>query len=333
MYPKLQELAGPKSGIDLTELGRREADAIAMRDGMHRTYYQQVAPEQASKEALTFFEYAMGEGPDHSFYTRHFLRRQMEKANLLPGPAGMFNIITKRGLGELGEGGGVESVAASGKPQLSLAGSTAKTKFTIPTGLPEEIVTPGNLSTRSVYQGTREVPNPEHEPFQEPGSYSYGKTSAGGRKRALGTTGEVTPDESFTGPKSRTETVWQRQMTGEGPQVSTVGGGVMTTESPELAQSTLDRINDRLKQGNLDAESRTRLMLAKLNLEKQLRDYTAYQGKGRPQVVKRTLGKKGKVTRTHPVRRSLTGIGVTMGGNTEERRKLPPLYDEDQDQQ
>ena len=335
MYPRLQQLAGSGSGIDLSELGRRESDAIATRDGMYRTYYSQIAPEQASKEALKFGEYVFGEGPDHSLYTRHFLRRGAEAAGILPGPAVTFNRMAGRGLGPLGVGGGVESVTASGRPQLLLGGSTAPTRFTIPTGLPEEITTPGNLSTRSIYEGQREVPNPNYDPFQEEGgnSYKYGSGSPAGRRSALGTTGGVTPDESFTGSPRRSQSVWQRVVEGEGPSVRTEGGGVMATTDPQVAQSTLDRITDRLERGNLDAETRTRLSIAKANLEKQLRDYRAYQGKTPPANVRRTPGSRGTRTIRRPVRRSLTGITAAQTAEQPERdrrKSLPPITSEDE---
>lgn len=104
LYPELQRVSG--SSLDLIKLGQREADAIALRDGIFEHYYKQVAPEQASKEASGFLEYTLaGQGaPGHSFYSRHIIGRAAEKTGLVPTAGAGMNKQFKRGVGPVGKG-------------------------------------------------------------------------------------------------------------------------------------------------------------------------------------------------------------------------------------
>lgn len=121
MYPALQQASG--GTLDLSALGRREADAIAFRDGVMEHYYSQVAPAQANMGAANFLEYTLaGEGaPGHSYYTRHMQGRALEKAGVIPGGGGKMNKAMRRGIGPIGEGmtpeAVVEKPAESGIPQ------------------------------------------------------------------------------------------------------------------------------------------------------------------------------------------------------------------------
>lgn len=343
LYPTLQKMAGPNSGIDLSALGRREADSIAVRDGMYRTYYTQVIPDQANKEALKFGEYIFGEGPDHSFYTRHFYRRAAEGMELLPGAQGMFNIISNRGVGPLGEGAIGESTTAMGNSQRLLADQSAPTHFTIPTGLPEEITTPGKLSTRYRYEGAERVPNPDYQPLDRKGTGYISKTPAGEQKAALGASGEAVPDETFTGPRERTITRWQAIVEGEGPTVRTEGGGQLRTQDPKLAQDTVDRIDQALKYKRFSPEQRARLQVARDNLQTQLDQYDRYwknARRGQPTHFRYDRGRKGVRTVSRRVSRRLTGLGIGAGirnlpalSGTADDQGDKPITSSDEDQQ
>jgi hypothetical protein len=104
MYPALQRQSG--SSLDLAKLGQREADAIAMRDGIFQHYYRDVAPEQSGKEAASFMEYTLaGQGaPGHSFYSRHVISRGLEKTGVVPTAGAQFNREFRRGTGPVGKG-------------------------------------------------------------------------------------------------------------------------------------------------------------------------------------------------------------------------------------
>lgn len=141
MYPVLESMSGGK--LDLGKMGQREADAIAMRDALHQTYYSQVSPQTASREASGFLGYVFGgEGPSHSLYSRHILARAAEKAHVIPGPGGKFNVQFRRGM-ESGEGAVPERVTVTPKQQLRLPpppGGSPQPTFTIPGDLPQEFI-------------------------------------------------------------------------------------------------------------------------------------------------------------------------------------------------
>jgi len=125
LYPELQRLSG--TPIDLGKYGSREADAIAFRDGMYDFYYRNVAPKQASRDALKFGEYVLGEGPEHSLYSRQILKRGLEKSQVLNQPAGAFNRITRRAIGPIGEGAVPEKVTMTpGQPRPSVSVTPGK---------------------------------------------------------------------------------------------------------------------------------------------------------------------------------------------------------------
>lgn len=124
MYPVLEKMSGGR--MNLSALGQREADAITMRDAIHHTYYSQVAPQLASREASSFLGYVFGgEGPSHSLYSRHIIARGAEKAHLIPGPGGQLNTRFRKAT-EVGEGGQPERVnrlpppLGSSTPQLEV---------------------------------------------------------------------------------------------------------------------------------------------------------------------------------------------------------------------
>lgn len=104
MYPELQKLSG--SSLDLQKLGRREGDAIALRDGIYKHYLTDVAPAQAGKEASSFLEYTLaGQGaPGHSYYSKHILARGLEKSGIVPSAGAELNKKFRRATGPIGSG-------------------------------------------------------------------------------------------------------------------------------------------------------------------------------------------------------------------------------------
>lgn len=119
MYPELQKLSG--SSLDLAKLGRREGDAIALRDGIYKHYLSDVAPAQAGKDAASFLEYTLaGQGaPGHSYYSKHILARGLEKSGVVPSAGSELNSKFRRAAGPIGSGMTPEKVnvhARSGPP-------------------------------------------------------------------------------------------------------------------------------------------------------------------------------------------------------------------------
>lgn len=139
MYPELQKLSG--SSLDLAKLGRREGDAIALRDGIYKHYLSDVAPAQAGKDAASFLEYTLaGQGaPGHSYYSKHILARGLEKSGVVPSAGSELNSKFRRAAGSIGSGMTPEKVnvhprsgpppAPSGQPPVVLGKVS-------PTGVP-----------------------------------------------------------------------------------------------------------------------------------------------------------------------------------------------------
>ena len=154
MYPELEKL----SGLDLSQFGRREAAAMQYRDGVYKTYFTKIDPEQAGAAARGY----LGSMEESSPYRLHILKRALR---VLRTPAGEFNVQFRKGIGKLGEGMLPEEVRTVGKPQRLLTGSTTPTKFRITTGLPEEVLSGQSVTSPEMhYAGQQEVPvTPEPE--------------------------------------------------------------------------------------------------------------------------------------------------------------------------
>lgn len=91
LYPEIQRLGGP----DLVPYGAREAAAIQARDGVYAKYFGEVAPQQASREAMNYIDYII----NGSLYKTHVLRRA---ADILPTSMGEFNRLFRNYLGKMG---------------------------------------------------------------------------------------------------------------------------------------------------------------------------------------------------------------------------------------
>jgi hypothetical protein len=350
LYPQLQKMAGGDyQGIDLIALGKRESDAIALRDGMQNMWHR-LAGEQANKEALSFGQYVFGEGREHSLYSRHIYRRAAEKTGFVPGPEGMFNQMAKTATGELGKGAVGEKVAAGPIRQKALPplgggpGPGPNTFFfEIPTGLPKEVISPSTVRESMRYEGTRDLPRLDHEPLDpnslqdteirgreegSTGSQSYRPLDNKARRQAIGSASSSVPDRTFSGPATRRATQWQRIVQSEGGEVSREGGGTLRTRDLATAQATLDRLREYAT--NHPSEARS-LQLAIDNLSGQIQNARAYQGRTPPAAVKVTPGRLGIATRNRLGKRVAIGMaGASAAGANErqdrpERQQLPPL--------
>lgn len=355
MYPALQEMSGNK--IDLIPLGKRESDAINLRDGME-DIYRQVQRDQASKDQLTFLQYVFGEGHENSLFSRHMKRRAAEKVHLVPGPTGMLNATARTATGKLGEGAVGEKVATGMVRRKMLPpigggpGPGPNTfHFEIPTGLPEEVVSPITTKDRLRYEGTRDLPALGHDPydpnsFQDtefrseggPGGRESGSTGSQpyrplenkARRQQIGSAANTVPDRTFSGPATRKETRWQRIVESEGGEVSRQGGGQLRTSDLKTAQVTLDRLQEYYR--NHPSEQR-QLQPVIDSLSQQIAAYRA--GNVPPMAVRVTPGTPGKVKPASGRSRVNRALGRTMGiggsvgaeerAQETDRKSLPPL--------
>lgn len=329
LYPELGRMSHTK--LDLAELGKREADAISLRDGMHDLWSRQVLPGEAEREAARFGEYVFGQGHDHSLYSRQILRRAAEKTGILGSVGETFNYRTRQALGDIGTGMKPERVTTAQVPQRALPGGTEPYRFTIATGLPEESVNPARTSTRKVYQGTKQVPYEGHDSLAQPsGSHYVGGTPAEQRIRSTGAqTPNVTiPERSATGPETRTQTIWQQIAESSGGEVQRGGGGVLSTSDPKVAQRALDGMRTYIKSSdfrNLTDADRVRVLESARKLGKQLQDFHAYEGKTPPHSVTRTPARRGMSRSPLSKAARVAAAGTVSAG----RRTLPPIDEGD----
>lgn len=155
LYPELQRL----SGTNLTEAGAREFADIRFRDGLYRTYYTSVDPEQATAAALGW----IGGLEEGSFYSRQLWKRA---SAIIRQPAGRFNLRFQQGLGKLGEGMQPETVTTTRPVQGLLKGETHR--FQLPAGIPREVFEgKGAVEAAKSYAGQETVPNPDYTPMGE----------------------------------------------------------------------------------------------------------------------------------------------------------------------
>lgn len=358
MYPVLESMSGGK--LDLGKMGQREADAIAMRDALHQTYYSQVSPQTASREASGFLGYVFGgEGPSHSLYSRHILARAAEKAHVIPGPGGKFNVQFRRGM-ESGEGAVPERVTTTPKQQLRLPpppGGSPQPTFTIPGDLPQEFISgKAVVPAKREFQGMRQVPNvvgSEEGAVSDTTYWNMAKNELGdasfsdialraqeikaehapvvGRRQQLGAQAPSVPTRSFTGKMTREEPAWQFLTSGTeaGESVAIRGPGTLHTTDVKLAQQTLDRLRNYYSkfQGVMQDNLRTRMKQAIDTLDGQIRDYNAYAGHIPPHDINVRPFKAG--TRPTPHRR-LKGQArgaVAVGAG---RLTPPPKQDQEE---
>lgn len=320
LYPALEEV----SGVNLQKFGMREHAAIGLRDGIYTTYLTRVDPLQASEASRGYLAGIMY----GSKYTRHMVERMMR---LNPMEAGDFASTFRKGVGPIGEGTTGEVIQTFGKPQKMLAGSTKPTQFTIPGGVPQEIVTGGSGADPQMnYVGQQEVPNPTHTPMQ--GSARYPQRQQLGttegtipesifnrnkprmrEQDAIGTAGTSTPERSFTGEPTKTESRWQYTTGAKGPtqEVRIAGPGEFRTSNPEAAYETLKQLR-KITEGQefmkYSFKDRELMRDAVASLDKQLRDYAAYKGRQAPRKTTITPARPGFI------RPSVRGQAAAIAG-------------------
>ena len=360
MYPKLSEL----SGVDLREFGAREQAAIRFRDGIHATYFSDVDPSQASEVAKGY----LGNLEHGSLWERHVAKRLFR---LEREPMGEFNLWFKQGIGKIGKGGTVEKVETIPVEQKALPPSSqvpiSKTygqgprdsfsvvpirdvgsepggqpMFRVGGGIPQELITPYETTTRRQYAGTREVPNPEYEPF-EPSSHKGRSTEDNPafvkdrytapkeRRTEIGPKGSITPERSFTGEPTKKETVWQLFPESTGGDVSRTGPGTMYTTDPQVAYQAMKRLQDYVGGGAggrnitpyaaLPSDLQGQIQSAIADLDRQLTQYSAYKGAKAPRRVKVTPGKAGTIQKPRRITRYGGAATISQGARKETKKE------------
>lgn len=288
LYPELQKL----SNVEIGPLLNLESKAIQARDGIFKTFYNEVAPAHASIASKTFFERLIGEGDvggggggGSSLFTRQMASRA---AALRPTPAGEFNKMLRRGIGEIGEGNQPPRIFVG--PQEGTTHPLAllpphEYTFTLKTGLPVEVLE-GRLATRPIQSVTRERHPRINTPVEDLATRKWSFTS-----------------ESM----------------GEGGKYRSKGGGGLTTTDPEMVRQTISAINDALK-SHQTPRMRHELQRAQTDLVRQLLEYERITEIGDPlKTVTTTPLQPGRVTRTAPGARTV-GAGVpSMTANQRKR--------------
>jgi hypothetical protein len=346
MYPELQRLTKPGSGINLIELGKREADAITFRDGMQDIYAKEIIPDQANFETQNFLSYVFGGSREggHSLYSRQIIRRGAEKAGVFPPPAGEFNLAARKAIGAVGEGAtpetvtrtpGVKGVRDVSPKALPPGPSGPFFEFDVTTGPTREVgARPG---TDTFYQGTS-----THEPGKaQPRRVGY-QESKGSPESTRYPKGEPREKYGAEGPKAVTKegtgfkgTMWQRIMEPvEAPSTRAKGGGTakLHTNDPKVAREVLNRTTETIHSpefNKLTPEERGQLYTLKSSLQKQLKAYEAYKGAKRPIVptdtgdaLKLKKATRGKRQLTHPLTKAGRAGAVGLVGG---RKQLPSL--------
>lgn len=195
MYPELQRYVAPqgtKGWFNIADQGRLEAMAMDARDGIYTN--QAMHGNMNLPEITQKYLERLGEG---SMYKTHVLRRGVM---LNPTPAGQFNRMFRRGLGDLGQGSTTASTSVSpqqlklpppsspnltsitpGQPVSIIPPSQAGLfhppappaypgAFNIPTGNPMFRTLPATAPERS-YLGRIQEPNPEFSPMNGPSHF------------------------------------------------------------------------------------------------------------------------------------------------------------------
>lgn len=243
MYPELQQRYIPQPGqpgyFDVRAMGQREAQVLDARDGIYKGY-DQAAHLDAPYGAKNMSE-KVSEG---SMYSTHVLKRI---TGIEPSPAGKFNVMMRRGIGEIGTGGTPESVSVLPKsadiakitstPEFKamspdaqrdyLAKMTPKgmqPRLPAPPGYAQfDMPIPGNPETsqgssvipaQANYNGTEAVPNPAHQPITGPSRVQ--------QRQELGSTADTIPN-SVLGAQSPARVRADQIGLGHDPNVGRVG--------------------------------------------------------------------------------------------------------------
>lgn len=272
MYPDLQARYIPPPGqpgyFDLGAMGAREKAVIAARDGVNKGF-----DEASALDAKVGSQTLPEKATTGSMYRTKFWLRMLGAE---PTPAGKFNVLMRRGLGDIGEGGGVPETVSTvpvQQQQLQLPpppGWTppgSPTTFQVPTApSTPNVISPATPMTQG-YVGPMTVPNPDHTPITGPSHFQQQQelgSTAGtipdgvrgaqspARVRAdqIGLGHDLQPLSGVPAPPGRTiegaptltKANFEQHFGTAKPEVSDNGtAGMLQTNDPVLAQKALDR--------------------------------------------------------------------------------------------
>lgn len=171
------------------------------------------------------------------------------------------------------------------------------------------------------YLGSRDVPNPDFEPMsggsrtvqrEQLGALEstipesiFGRSSSRVRADELPSgSARATPERSFTGPETLSESNWQFLGETSGPgRTSTVSGpGRMSTTDPRVALSTVQAITREIASNpNMPASRLRTLQDARNSLIDQLEAYRSYQGRTAPSGIGSSMTVNPMQPGTRPV--------------------------------
>lgn len=189
MYPVMQQRYIPAPGqpgyFDVGQMGLREKAVLDARDGVYKGF-----DDAARLDAAAGSRSIKEKATEGSMYDRKFALRML---GVEPTPAGKFNILMRRGLGDIGVGGSPESVARVpvGQP-LALPAPPGYAQFQVPTAPAVPGTSGAPTPMAQSYVGTLQFPNPNFSPLST--------TSRFQQARELGSTAATIP-ESVRGPQ------------------------------------------------------------------------------------------------------------------------------------
>lgn len=183
MYPVMQQRYIPAAGqpgyFDVGQMGLREKAVLDARDGVYKGFDEAARLDAASGSISKKEKATSG-----SMYDRKFAIRML---GVEPTPAGKFNILMRRGLGDIGVNGTPESISRVPVSQpLALPAPPGYAQFQVPTAPAVPGTVPGTGNPMSMtYAGPRTVPNPNHTPLSSTSQYQ--------QARELGSTATTIP--------------------------------------------------------------------------------------------------------------------------------------------
>lgn len=313
LYPEIERLGGEALRPYLS----RESSAIAFRDGVFDNYYKSVEPPEAAHRAQRYLEQVVSpEVGGQSYWLTHVMARAAQRFR---SPTGQFNLMFRRGLGEVGQGAVMETVQQIASDRLLPAPKRAdlpEFQFTIQGTLPDEIrYGTAVQDAERLYNPDRVVlePNPNFDPMVGP---DYGVLAAvddrlpsryqpkpqppsPSRQRAneLGPTGSTVPDRLFTGPEDITTRVERWDFTSTplepGGFDRPAGGGVLRTSDPAVVAATIDSITEMLNEGVFPMDKKLALQKMHNSLVDQLDYYYSVNAGVQPMGVPVTRVRPG----------------------------------------
>jgi hypothetical protein len=293
LYPEYRRLGAP----DLAELLEREGRAIQFRDGIFNKYYTDSTIAETQYRGRSWFDRILDPGGPETSQSTNNRSILFRATNAGRSPVADLNFMMRRGIGQLGEGTIPESVRVIAQNRLLPMPKRADLpdfEFTIEGQLPIEIREGEILQNATARYNPDRImiePNPDFDPMSGP---NYGElvatdprlpsryrpvdpSAAQTRANQLGSSGEATPDRSFSGPAQRGRSTYQQPIIADGeatalpvyprdsraawnyssetpgPAGTTVakGPGTMTTTDPAVVAATVDAIEERIKMSSM----------------------------------------------------------------------------------